>query len=246
MNLLLKGDSYQVDKTDQIYSKSQLLEQVNQTPEIFSPNALLRPIAQAAVFPTLCQITGPSELAYFAQIEPLFELFGVPFPIVFPRPGMTLLEPQVKRIIDKYQLDLKHLKNNVEQTIGEVINRLFPSDAANEVDQLRENLKQRLNNISDNLKLSDPEGFQLAGHFIKKIDFEFLEFQKKLKAANKKRHDDLAAQIKRTRDFVFPDSNLQERIVSPVYYANKFGPKIFDEIYNSLDIEQANHMVMEV
>jgi bacillithiol synthase len=246
LNLVKAASFYRVGETTQQFSKSQLIEMVQAHPEQFSPNALLRPIAQASAFPTLCQITGPSELAYYAQIAPLFDLFEIPSPIVFPRPGLTIIEPQVKRLLDKYQLDLKLLKNYHEQLIGEVINRLFPSDAAVDADTIRTDIHQRLTNLGDNLKQADPDGYQIAANFSKKIDFDFGEFQKKLKAANKKRHDDLITQIKRTRDFIFPANSLQERVISPVYFANKFGPKIFDEIYKTLDIHQANHMVMEV
>jgi bacillithiol synthase len=245
-NLALTDESYSVGDSDQKYTQAQLIQMIQANPERFSPNALLRPIAQAAAFPTLCQITGPSELAYYAQIAPLFELFDVPLPIIFPRPGMTIIEPQAKRIVDKYQLDIGQMKNNIEQVVGEVINKLFPSDAANEAEGVRSNVRDRLAALGEGLKQADPDSFQIAANFLKKVDFDFGEFQKKLKSANKKRHDDLTIQIRKTRDFIFPENNLQERVISPVYYANKFGPKIFDEIYKTLDIERANHMVMEV
>jgi bacillithiol synthase len=244
-NLTLADGSFHVGDSDQKYTQAKLIQMVQSNPDRFSPNALLRPIAQAAAFPTLCQITGPSELAYYAQIAPLFELFDAPLPIIFPRPGMTIIEPQVKRIVDKYQLDIGQMKNNIDQVIGEVINRLFPSDAANEAEGMRSDIRERLTALGESLKQADPDSFQIAANFQKKVDFDFGEFQKKLKAANKKRHDDLSVQIRKTRDFIFPDNSLQERVISPVYYVNKFGPKIFDEIYKTLDIEQANHMVME-
>jgi bacillithiol biosynthesis cysteine-adding enzyme BshC len=246
LNLIHEGDFYRVDKTEQKYTLSQLSTIVEQSPQNFSPNALLRPIAQASAFPTLCQITGPSELAYYAQIAPMFELFDVPLPIIFPRPGLTIIEPQARRIIEKYQLDIVKMKQGIDKVVGDVINRLFPSDAAAEIDLIKADIRQRLSAIGDILKQSDPDSYQLAANFQKKIDFDFGEFQKKLKAANKKRHEDLAAQLKRAYNYLFPENQLQERLISPVYYASKFGPKIFDQIYKSLDIEQANHMVMEI
>ena len=40
---------------------------------------------------------GPGELHYWAQLHPVHELFGVPFPAVMPRDAATLCEPSAVR-----------------------------------------------------------------------------------------------------------------------------------------------------
>ena len=46
-----------------------LLEEVERSPEHFSPNVLLRPIVQDTLFPTICYVAGPNELAYLGQLR---------------------------------------------------------------------------------------------------------------------------------------------------------------------------------
>ena len=49
------------------------------------PNVLLRPIVQDTLFPTICYVSGPNELAYLGQLRGVYEHFGVPMPLMYPR-----------------------------------------------------------------------------------------------------------------------------------------------------------------
>ena len=51
-------------------------------PERFSPNVILRPIVQDQLFPTVCYVAGPSELAYQAQLGGVYAAFGVEPPLL--------------------------------------------------------------------------------------------------------------------------------------------------------------------
>lgn len=77
-NIILDNEFFQPDGADVKYTSEQLLNLIDKSPDKFSPNVLMRPIAQCYAFPTLAHIVGPSELAYFAQIEPLYDFFDVP------------------------------------------------------------------------------------------------------------------------------------------------------------------------
>jgi hypothetical protein len=61
-------------------------------PEAFSPNALLRPLYQDALLPTAAYVAGPSEIAYYAQLLPVYERFGMQMPLIHPRKSVTLLD----------------------------------------------------------------------------------------------------------------------------------------------------------
>jgi len=66
------------------------LEALERWPERFSPSALLRPVVQDAVLPTIAYVGGPTELRYLAQTDELYAWAGVPQPRAVPRVSLQL------------------------------------------------------------------------------------------------------------------------------------------------------------
>lgn len=69
-----------------------LLAALDADPRVFTTSALLRPIVQDALLPTVAYVAGPGEVAYFAQLAPLYAAFDVAMPLVVPRARLRILE----------------------------------------------------------------------------------------------------------------------------------------------------------
>jgi len=80
-------------------SLGQLQSWLAERPLDFSSNVLLRPLVQDILLPTLAYVAGPSELAYLGQAQSLYQAFGRPQPVVFPRAAFTLLDARVERLM---------------------------------------------------------------------------------------------------------------------------------------------------
>ncbi len=57
-----------------------------------SPNAILRPVIQDSMLPTVAYIGGPAEIAYLAQSEALYRVLLGRMPVAMPRAGFTILD----------------------------------------------------------------------------------------------------------------------------------------------------------
>jgi hypothetical protein len=57
----------------------------------WSPSVLLRPVVQDALLAPVAVVLGPGELAYHAEIAPLYDLLGVEAARPVPRPHLTLI-----------------------------------------------------------------------------------------------------------------------------------------------------------
>jgi bacillithiol biosynthesis cysteine-adding enzyme BshC len=245
-NIIVENGRYRLDGRGEFLSKDELLDVLKVSPEKFSPNVCLRPVAQCNAFPTVCQVVGPSEAAYFAQIQPLYELLNVPWPVVRPRVFASIIEPHIGKLMKKLSIDFSSLYKDAEHEVSRVIKTKFPPEIQEKAESLRSAIVRPLSDLSDSLKGSDPESVQALEHARKKIDHELNHLSKKLFAAHKKRHDTTKDQVYRAAGFLIPEGKFQERVISPVYYADKFGPGVFKKIEGEIDIDFIGHQLIEV
>jgi bacillithiol biosynthesis cysteine-adding enzyme BshC len=247
-NIIIKDNSFYIDgqgrdnqKLD--YDVSALL---HDNPEKFSPNVILRPIAQCFAFPTISQIVGPSEAAYFAQIAPLYDFHDVPWPVIRPRIFATLIEPQIAKIMRKLSIDFGGLVNDIEFEIGRVIGENYQPEIQLKAENMRSKIEGPLNSLAESIKAQDLESYQALEHTRRKIDHELNHLSKKLFMAHKKKHDEISRQVHKAAAFLLPDGKFQERILSPIYFADKFGPDIFKWLEGKLDLDSTAHQLLEI
>lgn len=107
------GDGFVLRGTDKRFSKQELLDIVTEQPEKLSPNVVLRPLMQDILFPTAAYVAGPGELAYFAQLKPIYEAFDVPMPAIYPRASITFISEKQQRQLDEYEIDIPDLAGDL-------------------------------------------------------------------------------------------------------------------------------------
>ncbi len=73
----------------------------NYTPRELSCSVMFRSIVQDFLLPTVAYVAGPGEIAYFAQLTELYKQLDVPMPVIWPRATMTLVEPDIARLLAK-------------------------------------------------------------------------------------------------------------------------------------------------
>jgi bacillithiol biosynthesis cysteine-adding enzyme BshC len=245
-NIIHENGKFHLEGKEISFTKDRILAKLESEPEKFSPNVCLRPAAQCYAFPTVCQIVGPSEAAYFAQIRPIFNYLNVPWPVIKPRMFATIVEPHIRKTIDKLGIDFPSLYNDTDREKSRIIKANFPSDVESEADSIRDEIKRPLQELSLSFKDGDPESFQVIEHSLKRLDQELNHLYKRLFAAHKKRHDTAIGQITRVANFLFPRGKFQERVLSPVYFANKFGPDFFRILEARLDIDSFGHQLVDL
>jgi bacillithiol biosynthesis cysteine-adding enzyme BshC len=240
------GTDYALKGIRQKFSKPEIIETLNTTPEVFSPNVILRPICQDFILPTFMYVAGPSEIAYFAQINSVYNYFGMRMPIIYPRASVTLLENKIQNLLTKFNLGLTELSVNYTG----VQKRITDSMSDIKIEEEFEKAILELNNVFANLenitKQIDVTLISNLKTTKEKIEHLFKVYEEKLYNSQKRNHAVALEQLEKVKSNIFPKGNLQERELNLIYYLNKYSSSITDKIYHELDITCFQHQLIRL
>ncbi|UCC43229.1 MAG: bacillithiol biosynthesis cysteine-adding enzyme BshC [Candidatus Zixiibacteriota bacterium] len=242
--IMREGDSFTVG--DLNLTREELMARVEQEPERFSPDVLTRPVLQTFLFPTAYQRGGPSEIAYFAQMNPIFGLFDLPAPFCSARPTLTLLEKRFEKLMADEDITLEELTGDIEQVVNKVLAGTFPGDLEDSFHRFRRHLRAHFEDFAETSLGFDPALKSFAEHTSGKIDFNLKAFEGKVFASHKKKSQELRDRVYRLSNAVCPDRVLQERMLNITYFVSRYGYDVVKFIYDNMDREEKAHQVLSL
>ena len=226
------------------FTEPEMLREIDSHPDLFSPDALLRPLFQAYLFPVAVQMAGPSELAYMAQMNPLFALFELTAPLHRARPSLTLIEPRLGQQMDQMGIRFEDLTGDVEQVVNRVMTASFPSHLESNFQTLREALARQFEEFRARVLGFDPGLKESAEQTRGKIDFAVKGFESKVFAAHKKKSQQTRDRIYRLYNTLFPNRGLQERSLNVSYFLARYGIGSVKYLYERMEPEQTAHQLI--
>ena len=257
INLFLfhKGGRYLIEPRENDYSlkgtrhflqKDELLKIATETPELLSTNVVLRPLAQDTLLPTLAYVAGPSEIAYHAQLKPLYQDFKVLQPIIYPRASGTFLEERVERAMEKYGLGLSELFDDPEKVTSRVAERISEVKADVLFGSASASFHDALNELKFGLKEIDPTLLGSLEGVKSKIDGNLNVLKEKTIAAQKRRYETAMRQVEKAIASLLPNGLLQEREINVVHFMNKYGPDLAKWLVGEVDIAGFKHQILSL
>jgi bacillithiol biosynthesis cysteine-adding enzyme BshC len=225
------------------YSAVELIDRAEQ----LSPNALLRPVVQDYVLPTVAYVGGPAELAYMAQSEVLYrELLGR-MPVMVSRGGFTLLDTHTAKLMERYQLTLPaffHGQDLVQETIART---LVPPTLTEEFSEVRRTVSQSVQRLRDDLAGFDQTLAAAVNKSAAKILYQLSKIERKTARETLKRNERAAADAGAMCGLIFPDKHLQERHYSILPFLAQHGVgDLMDTLYQHVRLECPDHQVLVV
>jgi len=231
---------------DETFPQSALTRLAAERPVSFSPNVLLRPIVQDTIFPTICYVAGPNELAYLAQLRRVYERFGLTMPLIFPRATATIVDGAALRFLQKYALPLEALQAQDDSALNQLLQAQIPPIVEESFERAKSAVETHMTRLAEALAVLDPtlEGAGRSTLGLMQRDLSTLH--NKMIQAAKRRDETLRRQFTRTRALVFPGGRVQERTIGFVSFLNQYGPPLVDRLEQELPLDPEHHWIVSI
>lgn len=231
---------------EQHYAADTLMQEAAQRPAGFSPNVLLRPIVQDTLFPTICYVAGPNELAYLGQLRGVYEHFGVPMPLMYPRASATLLDSAAVRFLTKYRLPLEALQAQDEAALNELLKAQIPQAVEDAFAEAAQTIETQMSQIVTAIPALDPTLEGAAKSTLSRMQHDLQTLHAKMIQAAKRRDETLRRQFMRARALAFPDGHAQERTIGFVSFLNQYGPALVERLGEELPLDIGRHWIVTI
>jgi bacillithiol biosynthesis cysteine-adding enzyme BshC len=217
------------------WSPADLARRASAEPTGFSPNVALRPIVQDATLPVLCQLAGPGEAAYLAQLVDVYALWDRPVPMVTPRPGATVVLPEDRAAADAAGVEIPELRGHLTTVLDRVAFRRAPVDVAPLVAGERERLRHWYADLERRLGEAAPTLPPLVRTNAGRVEYQLDYLERKVHQHLRRAHRDVLGVVRAAAGRLFPAGGLQERgtIAYPYLFAE--GPAFIDGLKAALE-----------
>ena len=241
----LDGSTFNAGKQEW-KSAAELGEAVRKAPEDFSANALLRPVVEDFLLPTTAYVGGAAEIAYFAQSQIIFsKILGRVTPIV-PRASVTLIEPGVARLLEKFKLEPQDALFPAEEFRLQIARAQLPAGVQDAFAGVEAHLGSHLAELEERVAEEDPALRDAARNAAKKMHYQLKRLSQRAARAHLRRKQDLDRQLGRLSASLYPQGGLQERTIAGAYFLAKYGRPLLALLHENLRVDTADHQFMRI
>ncbi len=238
------GDSFEIG--GEKLSSEVLQQRIAAHPEDFSPNALLRPVVQDSLLPTLAYVGGPAEVAYFAQSAVLYEkLLGRVTPVL-PRFSATIIDAKQSSLLDRYGLSLTNLYAGPESVLRHIAARTLPPEIHSEFDAAQQAFDNELTRVNGSLGRLDPTLIDASNRAGRKIRYQLARLRQRAANAELRRNAILSRHAALLSHTLFPNQAPQERQLAAAQFLARHGVELLSSVLENIDPDSVDHQLLFV
>ena len=215
---------------NQAGSLEETLQALGERPEDFSPSALLRPVIQDTLLPTVAYIAGPAEVAYHAQTSLIYKRFLGRAPAILPRASFTLVPAHVSNLLKKYNLDARDILHEPRKLRARLEAEALPRALSARFDAGEQAIKALADGLREPLAKLDQTLLGALDTAAEKILYQFNGLRAKAGRAEGFRTGVLNTHENEITSALFPNDALQERSYGLLTFLAAEGPELLDRL----------------
>jgi bacillithiol synthase len=212
-------------------------------PEQFSANALLRPVIQDTLMPTVAYIGGPAEIAYHAQTSLIYKTLLKRAPAILPRAGFTVVTPQVANLLKKYNLDVCEALGDRQKLRGKMESQVIPRELSERFAEGEKTLQSVLSGLREPLGRLDQTLIGALDTAAEKIVYQFNGLRSKAGRAEGFRTGVIDTHEREIARLLRPNNHLQERSLSLLPFLAAQGGELLDRLELEIKLGTGEHCV---
>jgi bacillithiol biosynthesis cysteine-adding enzyme BshC len=238
--LLEKGERVPVRRKDSDYS-----DLADRAAEV-SPNALLRPVMQDYLLPTVAYIGGPGELAYLAQSEVLYDVLLGRMPVMMARSAFTLLDARSVKLLERYNVTVEQVMVPRDELADRVARALVPPELETAFQASAANVTAEIDRLKARYEGFDPTLAAALGTSRAKIAYQMEKMRAKTQREALRRNRQSTNDAHHLEAMLFPHRHLQERFYSILPFLAQNGLGLVDRLYDAVEAECPDHRVFTI
>ncbi|CAN5572009.1 hypothetical protein BH18ACI1_BH18ACI1_24910 [soil metagenome] len=239
-----ESQKIKVQNSKNEFDRAKLTEIARKSPQNLSPNALLRPVVQDYLLPTLIYVGGAAEIAYFAQNSVIYKILNRPVTPIRHRASLTVIEAKHQRTLEKYNLEFTDLFKGKENILAEIVEKFLSNKTARTFNEVEEAINTQLNRLDKSLIKTEPTLAANLANRRKKIIWHVNALRKKYHRAEILKNEIVYRRIENLFTALLPHNALQERTINLLTFLNLYGTNFIDWIYEAIEIDEKGHKTL--
>jgi uncharacterized protein YllA (UPF0747 family) len=170
-------------------------------------------------------------MAYFAQLGGYFDAHGIEMPVVHPRWAAAPVESKIRKVLDKFGLDVEALNRPFHEVASDIARDEVPADVRGAIGKLRGAIGSGVGDLQKAAAALDPTLKGPVQHFRGQAFAALDDVEKKVVQAVKRESEIALAQLEKAQLHLYPRGKPAERVQSPMYFLTRYGGTFLDDLY---------------
>ena len=228
------------------WAREELTRLTHTEPGKFSPNALLRPVVQDYLLPTVAFIGGPAELSYIAQSEVVYQHLLGRMPVMLPRAGFTLVDAKAKKLLDRYGLSVEDVWAGPQELRRKMEGASLPESLSEDFERDQKQISAMLDGLGVQIEKLDATLLGAVEKTRKGIEFNLEQLRQRVGRAQDQKLGLLAAHEEHLELLLNPHKGLQERELCLLPFLARWDAGGLDELQElSSSTKLGHHFIVD-